>query len=90
MLLPYIISTRNHWVSCTLRVFALVNRQDEAELEERKWVTCCVEFPEELCIHLNIPSLTKKDSTKKFCTEIQAIYLSSTYNISVLDLYVIQ
>lgn len=38
MLLPYIISTRSKWVSCQLRVFALVNRQQESEIEERKWV----------------------------------------------------
>lgn len=36
MLLPYIISTRQDWVNCKLRVFALANNKQELELEERK------------------------------------------------------
>ena len=39
MLLPYIISNRSKWISCKLRVFALINRQRESEIEERKWVS---------------------------------------------------
>ncbi|KAJ8965882.1 hypothetical protein NQ314_003862 [Rhamnusium bicolor] len=35
MLLPYIISTRNDWSSCKLRVFALATNKNELELEER-------------------------------------------------------
>lgn len=35
MLLPYIISTRNHWANSKLRVFALTNNTLEAE-EEKK------------------------------------------------------
>lgn len=36
MLLPYIISTRQNWSNCKLRVFALANNKQELELEERK------------------------------------------------------
>lgn len=36
ILLPYIISTRNNWSNCKLRIFALTNRRNEMELEERK------------------------------------------------------
>lgn len=36
MLLPYIISTRQDWAQCKLRVFALANNKNELELEERK------------------------------------------------------
>lgn len=36
MLLPYIISTRQDWANCKLRVFALANNKHELELEERK------------------------------------------------------
>lgn len=36
MLLPYIISTRQDWAHCKLRVFALANNKHELELEERK------------------------------------------------------
>jgi solute carrier family 12 (sodium/potassium/chloride transporter), member 2 len=36
MLLPYIISTRSTWSHCKIRVFALTNRKQELEVEERK------------------------------------------------------
>lgn len=36
MLLPYIISTRQQWSHCKLRVFALANNKQELEVEERK------------------------------------------------------
>lgn len=38
ILLPYILSTRSYWSECKLRIFALANRQQEMELEERKYV----------------------------------------------------
>lgn len=38
LLLPYIISTRNNWSSCKLRVFTLANKKDELEFEQRRWV----------------------------------------------------
>lgn len=44
ILLPYIISTRQHWSSCKLRVFALVNRQHESELEERNMASLLSKF----------------------------------------------
>lgn len=36
MLIPYIISTRSAWSNCKIRVFALTNRKQELEIEERK------------------------------------------------------
>jgi hypothetical protein len=36
VLLPYIISTRANWSNCKIRVFALTNRKQELEIEERK------------------------------------------------------
>ena len=36
VLLPYILSTRSTWSNCKIRVFALTNRKQEAEVEERK------------------------------------------------------
>ncbi|KAJ9588114.1 hypothetical protein L9F63_018505, partial [Diploptera punctata] len=44
MLLPYILSTRNLWSNCKLRVFALVNRQHEAEVEERNMASLLSKF----------------------------------------------
>lgn len=36
MLLPYIISTRQDWSNCKLRVFALATNKNDIEMEERK------------------------------------------------------
>lgn len=36
MLLPYIISTRNQWAQCKLRVFAMANNKQELLTEEKK------------------------------------------------------
>lgn len=36
VLLPYIISTRSNWANCKMRIFALTNRKQELEIEERK------------------------------------------------------
>ncbi|KAB7507823.1 Solute carrier family 12 member 2, partial [Armadillidium nasatum] len=35
LLLPYILTTRNQWSGCKLRVFALANRKDELAMEQR-------------------------------------------------------
>lgn len=39
MLLPYIISTRQNWSHCKLRVFALANNVQELKIEEKKYIT---------------------------------------------------
>jgi len=36
LLLPYILTTRPNWAGCRLRIFALVNKKDQFEVEERK------------------------------------------------------
>lgn len=36
VLLPYILSTRSTYSNCKIRVFALTNRKQELEIEERK------------------------------------------------------
>lgn len=36
MLLPYILSTREQFSKCKLRVFALANRKEELDRETRK------------------------------------------------------
>lgn len=38
MLLPYILSTRAYWSHCKIRIFALTNRKQELEVEEKKLV----------------------------------------------------
>lgn len=36
LLLPYIINTRSTWSTCKLRVFALANKKDEFDAEQRR------------------------------------------------------
>lgn len=38
MLLPYIISTRQQWAQCKLRVFALANNPQDIETEKEKYI----------------------------------------------------
>jgi len=38
LLLPYIVSTRRNWSASKLRVFALANKKDQLEFEQRKYV----------------------------------------------------
>ena len=44
LLLPYIISTRRNWNNCKLRVFALANKRDELELEQRNMASLLAKF----------------------------------------------
>jgi len=39
LLLPYIVSTRRNWSASKLRVFALANKKDQLEFEQRKYVS---------------------------------------------------
>lgn len=63
MLLPYIISTRHHWASCKLRVFALVNRQHEAELEERNMASLLSKFRIDYQSLMMVTGITEKPQT---------------------------
>ncbi|RXG57480.1 Bumetanide-sensitive sodium-(potassium)-chloride cotransporter, partial [Armadillidium vulgare] len=44
VLLPYILSTRTQWSGCKLRLFALANREDELELEQRSMASLLSKF----------------------------------------------
>lgn len=36
VLLPYILSTRSYWKNCKMRIFALLSRDHQSEIEEQK------------------------------------------------------
>lgn len=38
VLLPYILSTRQQWRNCKIRIFALLSRENQSEIEEQKLV----------------------------------------------------
>ncbi|CAB3385412.1 Hypothetical predicted protein [Cloeon dipterum] len=44
LLLPYILTTRSNWSGCRLRIFALVNKKDEFEVEERNMASLLSKF----------------------------------------------
>lgn len=41
LLVPYILTTRSQWSGCKLRVFALANRKDELDMEQRRYELWC-------------------------------------------------
>lgn len=64
ILLPYIISTRSAWDSCRLRVFALVNHQREAELEERNMASLLSKFRIDYQSLKMVSGITEKPQTE--------------------------
>jgi hypothetical protein len=71
LLLPYIISTRRNWSASKLRVFALANKKDQLEFEQRKYVSrfCC------FCFNVD-KELSLLSLTSYYC------FLVSTYQIT--------
>nr|CAD7400091.1 unnamed protein product [Timema poppensis] len=68
LLLPYIINTRRNWSSCKLRVFALANKKDELDFEQRGMASLLAKFRIDYSDLKIIPDITKKpqDSTMSF------------------------
>ncbi|XP_059486836.1 solute carrier family 12 member 1 [Neocloeon triangulifer] len=68
LLLPYIISTRRNWSTCKLRVFALANKKDELDTEQRSMASLLSKFRIDYSDLKIIPNVTKKpqESTKQF------------------------
>ncbi|KAK6643926.1 hypothetical protein RUM43_000191 [Polyplax serrata] len=64
LLLPYIISTRSNWSNCKLRVFALANKKDELEFEQRSMASLLAKFRIDYSDLTVIPDITKKPQEK--------------------------
>ncbi|XP_045467034.1 bumetanide-sensitive sodium-(potassium)-chloride cotransporter isoform X2 [Harmonia axyridis] len=64
LLLPYILSTRQNWNHCKLRVFALANKRDELELEHRNMASLLAKFRIDYSDLLVVPDITNKPSDK--------------------------
>lgn len=81
LLLPYIISTRRHWSSCKLRVFALANKKAELEFEQRSMASLLAKFRIDYSDLQLIPDITKKpqESTQAFFKDlIKNFYVDGT------------
>lgn len=68
LLLPYIINTRKNWSGCTLRVFALANKNNELELEHRNMASLLAKFRIDYTDLQIVPDITAKpmDPTRNF------------------------
>ena len=66
LLLPYILTTRQQFSECKLRVFTLANRKDELDRETRNMAALLAKFRIEFSSVVVIPDVTKRasDSTR--------------------------
>lgn len=60
LLVPYILSTRSQWSGCKLRVFALANRKDELDMEQRSMANLLAKFRIDYSDVIVIPDVAKK------------------------------
>jgi solute carrier family 12 sodium/potassium/chloride transporter 2 len=60
LLLPYIVSTRRNWSASKLRVFALANKKDQLEFEQRNMASLLAKFRIDYSDLKVIPDITKK------------------------------
>ena len=44
LLIPYILTTRKQYSDCTLRIFALANKNDELDMEQRSMANLLSKF----------------------------------------------
>jgi len=62
LLLPYILTTRQQFGDCKLRVFTLANRKDELDRETRNMAALLAKFRIEFSSVVVIPDVTKRAS----------------------------
>ena len=60
LLLPYILTTRQQFGDCKLRVFTLANKKDDLDRETRNMATLLAKFRIEFSSVVVIPDVTKK------------------------------
>ena len=68
LLLPYIINSRSNYSSCKLRVFAVANRKDDFNDEQRRMAELLAKFRIDYTDLIMIDDITKRasDSTREF------------------------
>ena len=72
LLLPYILTTRNQWENCSLRIFALANRKDELDVEQRSMANLLAKFRIEYDDVIVIPDAIRKAAMSSK-TEFEAL-----------------
>ncbi|ODM98382.1 Bumetanide-sensitive sodium-(potassium)-chloride cotransporter [Orchesella cincta] len=78
LLLPYIINTRANWSTCKLRVFALANKKDELDDEQRRMAEMLAKFRIDYSDLIMIPDYNKKpqETTQRFFENMIAPFRS--------------
>jgi len=71
LLIPYILTTRQQFQDCKLRVFTLANKKDELDRETRNMAALLAKFRIDFSSVLVIPDVTKRasDSSRQRLTE---------------------
>ncbi|XP_038222026.1 bumetanide-sensitive sodium-(potassium)-chloride cotransporter isoform X2 [Zerene cesonia] len=79
LLLPYILSTRRAWASSPLRVFTLVNKNTEMDIEERNMASLLSKFRIDYSALKMISDINKKpkDSTLAYFDKLIAPFRTS-------------
>ncbi|XP_068225470.1 bumetanide-sensitive sodium-(potassium)-chloride cotransporter-like isoform X2 [Palaemon carinicauda] len=88
LLLPYILTTRSQWSGCKLRVFALANRKDELDMEQRSMANLLAKFRIDYSDVIVIPDVAKKaaeSSRMEFDKLIEDFKTKSSEEISKED-----
>lgn len=82
MLIPYLLTTRTQWASCKLRIFALANKKDELDREQRNMAALLSKFRIDYSDVTVIPDVTKspQDSSKKEFENIILKWKNKTEN----------
>lgn len=62
LLLPYILTTRNQWSGCKLRVFSLANKKDQLDREQRNMAALLSKFRIDYSDVTVIPNVVKPPS----------------------------
>ncbi|XP_074594800.1 bumetanide-sensitive sodium-(potassium)-chloride cotransporter-like [Brevipalpus obovatus] len=74
LLIPYILSNRKQWRGCKLRVFALANKKDDLNRDQRNMVALLNKFRINYTDVIVIPNIVKppsEENQKKFANLIQ-------------------
>ncbi|KAL3182116.1 hypothetical protein MRX96_035140 [Rhipicephalus microplus] len=76
MLIPYLLSTRNNWSGCKLRVFSLANKKEELDREQRNMASLLSKFRIEYSDVTVIPDIVRPpaESSKREFEELDKTY----------------
>lgn len=72
MLIPFILTSRSQWSNCRLRVFALANKKDQLDREQRNMAALLNKFRIDYSDVTVIPDIVKppQEATKKMFNDI--------------------